>query len=544
MDATTWVDAKVKSWIAENAIAIQLDVDKDKESATSLKIQAMPTIVVFSADVQSKEFDRQVGYKSADEMLTWLNAVKIGKTSAELINDEVRAAISKGGEEEVQARFKQAQHFLDTAKYDEATTEYIWLWNNIPKQQPSMVGVRGSFMASFMHRLALLNANAKERFEELRKEAAKSDDRSDWIVLNDVLGQEADTLAWFDQVKSQPDAAEKFKHAGPRLEALLLRNKRWTDITDYLYKDPIAELRHQYETFQEFKKIAPGTNVPAFDPFSKAAGILYASLLTTGHDEKANELAETSFKLEDSLALRGQLLRIAYRAGQSRPIQLKWVESAPATSKDAQFYKARGEVYREVKQFKLALSDYDHVIELGKPSAGDYWIRAGILIELKQYGKAVDDLTRAIELNGPNAELYAARGDAYLGAGKYKEALADVDRAISLNPTGAWAYTTKSDIYLHEKKFQEAYDAACKSIELLPDNSAGFCNKGEAELNLGRNEEALADLTKAATSEDQACAGEAHYFRALVYDKLGKTDLAKQDREISKQLGFVPDHVD
>jgi len=81
MDATTWVDPKVRSWIAENAIAIQLDVDKDKESATSLKIHAMPTIVVFSADLQSKEFDRQVGYRSADELLTWLNAVKIGKTS-------------------------------------------------------------------------------------------------------------------------------------------------------------------------------------------------------------------------------------------------------------------------------------------------------------------------------------------------------------------------------------------------------------------------------------------------------------------------------
>jgi len=91
---------------------------------------------------------------------------------------------------------------------------------------------------------------------------------------------------------------------------------------------------------------------------------------------------------------------------------------------------------------------------------------------------------------------------------------------------------------LHEKKFQEAYDAACKSIELLPDNSAGFCNKGEAELKLGRTEEALTDLTKAATSEDQACAGEAHYFRSVLYDKLGKSDLAKQDREISKQLGL------
>ncbi len=70
MERTTWVDPDVISWIKLNAIAIQVDVDKQQEEAKELNIQAMPTIIVFKG---GRELDRVVGYQDATDLLAWLN---------------------------------------------------------------------------------------------------------------------------------------------------------------------------------------------------------------------------------------------------------------------------------------------------------------------------------------------------------------------------------------------------------------------------------------------------------------------------------------
>jgi len=70
MERTTWVDPEVIAWINLNAIAIQVDVDRQREEAKELKIQAMPTIIVFK---DGRELDRVVGYQDAEELLAWLN---------------------------------------------------------------------------------------------------------------------------------------------------------------------------------------------------------------------------------------------------------------------------------------------------------------------------------------------------------------------------------------------------------------------------------------------------------------------------------------
>lgn len=70
MERTTWVDPEVIAWINLNAIAIQVDVDRQRAEAKELNIQAMPTIIVFK---DGRELDRVVGYKNASELLAWLN---------------------------------------------------------------------------------------------------------------------------------------------------------------------------------------------------------------------------------------------------------------------------------------------------------------------------------------------------------------------------------------------------------------------------------------------------------------------------------------
>ena len=72
METTTWVDARVVSWLEKRAIAIQVDVDADVEDSKMLLIEAMPTVILFK---NGEELDRSVGYMDANKLLTWLNGV-------------------------------------------------------------------------------------------------------------------------------------------------------------------------------------------------------------------------------------------------------------------------------------------------------------------------------------------------------------------------------------------------------------------------------------------------------------------------------------
>jgi thiol:disulfide interchange protein len=105
MDKTTWIDEKVVSWIRENAIAAQLDVDKNKTLSQALKIGAMPTVVVFKND---EEFDRIVGYRNAVDLLTWLNGANEGKRDIDRLKAAAGDRAKGDGKVDIQARYQLA----------------------------------------------------------------------------------------------------------------------------------------------------------------------------------------------------------------------------------------------------------------------------------------------------------------------------------------------------------------------------------------------------------------------------------------------------
>jgi thiol:disulfide interchange protein len=82
MDNTTWTDKEVEEWVKKNAIAVQVDVDQQKETAMGLNIRAMPTVIVFKPRVKD-EVTRKLGLQSSDELLQWLNEAKEGRVTGE-----------------------------------------------------------------------------------------------------------------------------------------------------------------------------------------------------------------------------------------------------------------------------------------------------------------------------------------------------------------------------------------------------------------------------------------------------------------------------
>ncbi len=125
MDDTTWIDGDVEAWVKNNAVAVQIDVDKDKDIAQSLHVEAMPTLVVFQSK-QDKEFDRQLGYRDSKALIALLQNVKAGHSSLDLLKQEYEEVKGKGGKAEVHVRYELARHFKTNGDLAGATEQYEW----------------------------------------------------------------------------------------------------------------------------------------------------------------------------------------------------------------------------------------------------------------------------------------------------------------------------------------------------------------------------------------------------------------------------------
>ena len=340
MDKTTWRDPGVVEWFKGHGLAIQVDVDKEPAVAKALAIEAMPTMVAFK---QGKEFDRIVGYRSAEQLLGWLGDVKAGKRTADAM-EEKAARVKAGGEMSVDERYKLAAELAGARKFDEATEQYVWLWKHMLETAPAMTGVRLSFMASEMQRLAARHAPAKAAFITLRDEAgarltAKNrsrQDRTDWVVLNDVVGEEAQTLEWFDRVKDDIDGRASIAEVSHHVDRLLEKEGRWADMGRVIV-NPLERMERSSKMFEldgkmeddpRFKEHAAQFRQVRFKMFRDGAGKTYAALLAAGRDDEAAAVSAAGLKADDTGGMRAALVEWALRASQARPAQSAWLDEA------------------------------------------------------------------------------------------------------------------------------------------------------------------------------------------------------------------------
>lgn len=336
MDRDTWTDERVVSWIGRHAVAVKLDVDQDPERAKALQIEAMPTIVIFR---DGAEFDRVEGYLSADELVDWLEGVLQGRRTVDILR--------KAGD--VHSRYRLARTLLQRGELDEATKEFVWLWDHM-LDEPSMYGVRLSYMVNEMRSLAQRHEPARKAFTKLRDRLnvavdsgrPSRDELVDWVRLNDVIGDQQETLTWYDRIKGRPSAAEQFSHVDRDLFELLIQSERWADAGAF-HADPASVITEEiaraaehasYEKErldeQEQRQVAAYRR----QSLRQDASVLYAACLAAGRDEAAAEVAMLLLSQQDDGPARAALVEAALWAGQPRPGHRQWLEEVQAGPQD------------------------------------------------------------------------------------------------------------------------------------------------------------------------------------------------------------------
>lgn len=364
MDKTTWRDADVEKFFADKGVVISMDVDKDRASAQELKIRAMPTMVAFR---NGKELDRVVGYKSAAELLAWLGEVEKGQTTATKLAGKLKAPREGDGALTMQERMELADELAGAGRTKEATEEYAWMWENMTRIEPAMAGVRSSFLASSIQRMASENPDAKARFsgmrdvvEERLKGPSKSwDDLSDWIVLNEIVGQEDKTLEWFDRIKGREDSASTLERFSYRLESLLQSRGRWADYGRMVAK-PLRKLQQQQTQTQFMLRMSPPDadeqareqmQKYARESFREFAGNLCAGLLAAGREDEARQVAAKAIEGDDTGEMRLIIVRKAIAAGVPRAEHSEMVTQAQAAHA-AEADQVRGELEEALRAVK------------------------------------------------------------------------------------------------------------------------------------------------------------------------------------------------
>jgi len=313
----------------------------------------MPTIIAYKA---GKEFDRVVGMKPADAFLEWLEAVKAGKKFGDDLEIKVEKANAGQGKVSVRERLDNARLLLNKpgdGAFEKATDEYLWLWQNIVKEEPSMVGVRGSFMAGEIQKLIENHAPAKEKFARVRDDAwaaylaepSQQEPLDDWLVLNEALGDRDRTLEWFDRAKVEPKSGKTLERVGYRLERMLAERGRVADIC-LLYPDPIAKLRSENALRQHMPRMADEEQTRSIQAihekmFRDRASTLYTSLLLAKRDNDAAKFAAEALKLDDTGAMRAALVRTAVENGAGRKDHHQWVDRADKDGEATDDLRAR-----------------------------------------------------------------------------------------------------------------------------------------------------------------------------------------------------------
>ncbi len=338
MDRTTWRDQRVFDWVRQHGTAIQVDVDKRPTDAKDNNISAMPTTIVFK---DGKPIQRRVGFINADQMLAFLARAKDPNQG----QHEAQAKAPQPGEDgnkfDIRRRLNAARDLADNGQLDKATDEFVWLWNNMLEHQPSMYGVRRSFMIGDMQRLAFRHKPALDAFAALRDAAEtrlKGPDKSfedllDWIALNQAVAQEDKTLAWFDRVKADPDVGPTFHRVGFALDTLLVDNNRWADLA-LLWPDPIAQLKREQDMWLNMPKLGADADRNAEmdrlhrDRFRTATAQVYVSQLAAGKLDSAQKVADEALRIDDSPLMRVALVKLALKARVARPEHAALLDAA------------------------------------------------------------------------------------------------------------------------------------------------------------------------------------------------------------------------
>jgi tetratricopeptide (TPR) repeat protein len=116
-------------------------------------------------------------------------------------------------------------------------------------------------------------------------------------------------------------------------------------------------------------------------------------------------------------------------------------------------------------------------------------------------GDIIAYYSRVISINPADAHLYLLRGNCYLDGLQFQLAIGDFTRAFELDAASPLALSRRCHAYRQSGELKSALQDCEKMARLYPTYSPAYAQRAEIFVLLGRNSEALAQLTRAIAIE-------------------------------------------
>lgn len=210
----------------------------------------------------------------------------------------------------------------------------------------------------------------------------------------------------------------------------------------------------------------------------------------------------------------------------------KAIETDP---KCASCFYQRGLAYLKLKAWDEA--DYDiHQCQKLDPT---FKVGADVLAEANKgankFQDAVTGFDTAIVKEPKNVQLFFERGQTYHQEGNLPKAIADFTTVVTLDPTNHKAFTERAQCYRQLKQWDKAIADYTSTLKLRPTSCASFLHRGDCYLELHKDTDALADYAVAIKLKPREA--RPYSFRARAYERMGRKDLAEQDKIKARQFG-------
>jgi TolB-like protein/DNA-binding winged helix-turn-helix (wHTH) protein/Flp pilus assembly protein TadD len=223
--------------------------------------------------------------------------------------------------------------------------------------------------------------------------------------------------------------------------------------------------------------------------------------------EIARELNVDSL-VEGSVVRAGNRVRITAQLVHGSSDRHLWSEEYERDLKDVLLLQSEvaQAIAREI-QVVLTPEDQDRLTPARAvdPEAYEWTMKGDYYENIQEFERATAAHRKAIEIDPDYAGAYAGLAFSYALRASWgfeapsktlPQAHAAVNKALELDPSSSSAYNALGIIRLAERNWVEAKQAFERSIELSPGNSWAHAHRGTALWNLGRQEEAFAELNR------------------------------------------------
>ena len=186
-------------------------------------------------------------------------------------------------------------------------------------------------------------------------------------------------------------------------------------------------------------------------------------------------------------------------------------------------------------------------IKINPQNASAYALRGSMYNSKQWFKRACRDLNKALSFGLNDENLYSDLGYAHLLCEEYSEAVNNFSNALAANPNHSFSWSFRGYSFSDMGLFGKAISDLKIALSLIPNDTGthsrlngAYLERGYLHLKAGRNLEAVDDFTNAAESRDFIV--EAYEGRAAAYTNLGRFDEATADIAKAKYFREEQEH--